>query len=74
MTEKLTIGDKIRVININGGYTCKRKFSVMGIREGSILKITSIQLGHGPYTVKCNKTKLTIGRGMFNKIKYELIK
>ena len=68
----LKIGDKIKVIGFNCGRKAHHKFIVMGIIEGSILEVESIQ-PHGPYTIKCNDTSLSIGRGLIEKIEYKLI-
>jgi len=64
---------KILVKNINCGYQCKHRLFTMGIVEGTELEIISVQPINGPYTVKVGNSEITIGRGMFDKIDYEVI-
>jgi len=70
--DKLKTGDKILVLNLNCGALAYRRFCTMGIRPGNELIIKSIQ-PYGPITVEQNRTELSIGRGLFSKIEYEVI-
>jgi len=65
-------GDKIKVISCDCGYRALDRLNVMGIHDGDILEIVSIQPA-GPITIKHKKTELSIGRGLFKKIIFEVV-
>jgi Fe2+ transport system protein FeoA len=69
----LKLGDKIKVIDFDCGYKARHKFSSMGITKGTIMKLMAIQLGHGPYTFKIKRSEVSIGRGMIEKLIYEVV-
>lgn len=66
-------GDRIRIIGYKCGKTCQSKYSCMGMIKGIELEIVAIQ-PHGPITVRYGNTDMTIGREMFEKLDYELVK
>jgi len=70
---KLKEGDKIKVTGFSCGHQCKDRFSCLGILEGKELEIKTIQ-PRGPVTVLFGKDTFTIGRGMMEKLRYEVIK
>ena len=65
--------DKIRIIGFNCGKCAQQRFCHMGIVCGRDVTIETIQPFDGPVTVECLGTKISIGRGMFNKLEYEVI-
>jgi len=69
---KMKIGDKIKVIGFNCGRQCTERFQCMGIFNDVILEVISIQ-PFGPVVVKVKESEYTIGRGMLEKLKYEVI-
>jgi len=74
---ELKEGDKIRVTGLSCGRQCANKFSCIGILEGKILEVVTVQPAHGPITVSfgsSNNDTFTIGRGMMKKLIYEVIK
>ena len=66
--------DKIKVTGFNCGYCAQQKFCHMGIICGKEIEIEAIQPMDGPVTVKVGRASISIGRGMFNKIQYEIKK
>lgn len=68
----MKIGDKMKVLGFDCGARAYHKFNVMGIRIGSILVLEAVQ-PHGPYTFRMKGMKLTIGRGLLEKLEYEVI-
>ena len=70
---KLKVGNKIRITGYNCGQTCKSKYNCMGIIVGKILEIKSMQPLEGPIVVNLDGCEYSIGRGMFNKLIYEII-
>jgi len=68
----LKIGDKFKIIGFNCGKRAEQRLSHMGIIRGKEATIESIQPIHGPVTIKVGNTTISIGRGLFEKIKYEL--
>ena len=69
----LKIGDNIKVLNFDCGARAIRKFHRLGIKYDSILEIISIQTVHGHIIIKVGNTTVSIGRNMFDKLKYELL-
>ena len=70
---ELKINQRAKIVNIQGGAGFYRKLSVMGIREGQIIKIISKQPFRGPITFQIRNSSITIGRGMAYKIYVEEI-
>ena len=65
--------DKIRVTGFDCGHNCEHRLNCMGILEGKVLTIKSLQPFGGPITVSlgdCECCTFTIGQGMFEKIRY----
>jgi Fe2+ transport system protein FeoA len=69
----LKVGDKIKVTGFNCGECAEQRFCHMGIICGKELEILAMQPLHGPVTFKIGKADISIGRGMWNKIEYEVI-
>ena len=70
-------GTKIKVTGFNCGEQCKSKFTRLGIIEGKIISILHIQPMGGPVVVSLdseNNDIFSIGHGMMEKLKYEVIK
>lgn len=63
----------VRILGFNCGQKCLHKFNVMGIKIGDKIEILTKQPFNGPVVIKHKQTKLVIGKGMFDKIKYEVI-
>ncbi len=63
---RLEIGEKARVIDIEGGRGLKQKLALRGIRRGAKIEILSY---HGPITIKVDNSTVSIGRGMARKIR-----
>ena len=70
---KMKDGDKFKVIGFDCGYRAMSRLKSMGIVEGSIIEIITVQ-PLGPYVVEVGKSEYSIGRGLFNKIILEEIK
>jgi ferrous iron transport protein A len=62
---------KAKIVSIQGGHQFNRKMCVMGLREGQIVEIVSKQPFRGPLTISIGNCKMTMGRGMANKIYVE---
>jgi len=69
----LSKDQKGRILGLNGGMGFQRKLRLMGIREGQMVQIVSRQPLRGPLTIAVGKCKITLGRGMANKITVEVI-
>lgn len=62
----MEIGEKARVVDIEGGRGVRQKLALRGLRRGAKVRIVSY---HGPITVKVDSSTVSIGRGMASKIK-----
>ena len=56
----------VRIIGIGGGHGIRQKLNLMGISEGSVVRV--ISNGHGPVTIEVDRNTVSIGRGMAQKI------
>jgi ferrous iron transport protein A len=74
LLSQLTVNQRARILNINGGFGFQRRLRVMGVREGQIIKVISKQPFRGPYTISIGGSNITIGRGMANKIAVEVLR
>lgn len=71
---ELAEGQTAKVINIEGGFGCRRRLESLGIRQGiHIQKIRGL-FTHGPIIVKAGRTQIALGKGMAAKVSVELIK
>ena len=62
---------KAKIVSIQGGHQFNRRMCVMGLREGQTIEVVSKQPFRGPLTISIGSCKMTIGRGMANKIYVE---
>ena len=73
LLSNLSVNQRARITELNGGFGFQRKLRVMGIREGQIIKVVSRQPFRGPFTIAIGGSNITIGRGMANKIAVEVL-
>ena len=66
-------GDKIKILGFNCGKCAEQRLCHIGIICGKEAEIIIFQPFHGPVTLKVGQTTVTIGRGLFEKIEYEVI-
>ena len=70
---KLKAGDTIKITGFNCGKCAEQKLCHMGILCGKEATIDATQPMYGPVTLTVGKTTVSVGRGLFNKIIYEVI-
>ena len=58
-------GKPVRIMEIGGGHGVRQKLNLMGVSEGSIVRVIS---NTGPVTVEVDRSMISIGRGMARKI------
>jgi len=66
-------GEKGKIVKLESGYTFRLKLRVMGIREGKVVKVITIQPFYGPIVVEIAGRQTTLGRGMAERILVERI-
>ena len=59
-------GEPVRIIEIGGGHGIRQKLNLRGISEGSVVRVIS---ANGPITIEVDRSVVSIGRGMAQKIK-----
>lgn len=59
------IGERVRIMAIDGGQGLRQKLFLRGLIEGKVLQVTS---NYGPVTVEVDRNVVAIGRGMAQKI------
>jgi ferrous iron transport protein A len=70
---KLPMEKKGRINDIQGGLEFQRRLCTMGIRKDQEIKILSKQPFRGPITIQISGCMVTIGQGMAQKIKVEVM-
>lgn len=62
---QLRIGEKARIVAIEGGRGLRQKLFLRGLIEGKVVRMVS---NYGPVIVEVNGNIVAIGRGMARKI------
>jgi Fe2+ transport system protein FeoA len=62
---QLNPGEQGRVIAVEGGHGIRQKLLLRGLFEGSVVRMISC---YGPVTVEVDRSTVSIGRGMAQKI------
>lgn len=66
MLAQLRPGEMARIMAVEGGRGLRQKLSLRGIHEGSIIRMISC---YGPITIEVNRSVVSIGRGMAQKVR-----
>ncbi len=66
MLAQLRPGEMARIMAVEGGMGLRQKLSLRGIYEGSIIRMISC---YGPITIEVNRSVVSIGRGMAQKVR-----
>lgn len=64
----LKAGKKAEIKKLDGGFEFQRRLASLNIRVGKTIRKVAAQPFGGPVIVEIDKAKVTIGRGMANKI------
>lgn len=59
-------GEPVRIMEIGGGHGIRQKLNLRGISEGSVVRVISV---NGPITIEVDRSVVSIGRGMAQKIR-----
>ncbi len=62
---QLKPGEVGRVMAVEGGHGIRQKLFLRGLFEGSVVRVISC---YGPVTVEVDRSTVSIGRGMAQKI------
>ena len=72
--KKVKPGDLIKITGFNCGKCAQQRFCHMGILCGKIVRVHTIQPFGGPVTIMLSTNyEISIGRGLFDKLEYEVI-
>jgi len=66
MLTQLRPGEIARIVAIDGGHGLRQKLYLRGICEGNIIRLISCR---GPITVEIDRSVVSIGRGMAQKVR-----
>jgi len=69
---QMQLGQKGRVVQIQGGFRLANRLSNLGVRPGKRITKISSMIMRGPVTIQLGNTQLAVGFGMANKIVVEL--
>ena len=62
---QLRTGEIARIVAIEGGRGLRQKLFLRGLIEGKVVRVIS---NYGPVTIEVDRSVVTIGRGMAQKI------
>ncbi|HDH86737.1 MAG TPA: ferrous iron transport protein A [Desulfobacteraceae bacterium] len=68
----LSVGDTGRITRIVGGRGIHKKLAMMGIMEGSMIRVIKPASSGGPVVIEVGRNSIAIGRGMAQKIYVQL--
>jgi len=71
--DRLKIGQKGKIIRLDGGIFFQEKAHSLGIRVGKKVAVLSSMPFRGPIAFKFDNVEIAIGRGMAQKIILEVI-
>ncbi len=71
--DQLQRGDRIRVLEIQGGWGVRQRLGRMGIHPGDVLVVKQSGIMNGPILVQVHGSEVAIGRGMASKIAVEMV-
>ena len=64
----LETGKKAKIKRLEGGYEFQRKLATLNIRVGKVIRKVANQPFKGPSIVEVGDRKVTLGRGMTQRI------
>ena len=64
---------KVKVVNISGGWGIRQRLGCLGIHPGDMLTIMNSAIMQGPILVKIHGNQVALGRGIARKILVEAI-
>jgi ferrous iron transport protein A len=67
--EKVKVGKKVKVLDIEGKEDSRKKLQAMGIRKGKVLEVVQ-KLGRS-IVVKVDRSKIAISKSLAQKIKVQ---
>ncbi|OYT40821.1 MAG: ferrous iron transport protein A [Candidatus Altiarchaeales archaeon ex4484_43] len=67
----LSLGDTGRITRVVGGWGLHQKLTMMGIKEGSMIRVVKSASSGGPVVIEVERNSIAIGRGMAQKIYVE---
>ncbi|RLI90680.1 MAG: ferrous iron transport protein A [Candidatus Altiarchaeales archaeon] len=68
----LSLGDTGRITRVVGGRGIHQKLAMMGIIEGSMIRVIKSASSGGPVVIEVERNSIAIGRGMAQKIYVQL--
>jgi len=68
----LSLGDAGRITRVVGGRGIHQKLAMMGIIEGSMIRVIKSASSGGPVVIEVERNSIAMGRGMAQKIYVQL--
>lgn len=65
-------GQKVKVIEVKGGWGMRQKLCELGIFPDQIVTLASASLWKGPVLVQTNSNEVALGRGVARKVIVEV--
>jgi len=66
-------GQKVRVIDIYGGWGTRQRLGCLGIHPGDIITVKKSAIMRGPILISIHGNQVALGRGIARKILVEVI-
>jgi len=69
----LEIGQKVKVLKIEGGRGAEKRLFEIGIMAGAELQLITRHPFQGPLVIKVGNANVALGRSIANKVKVEAV-
>ncbi|HEC92598.1 MAG TPA: ferrous iron transport protein A [Candidatus Atribacteria bacterium] len=66
-------GQKVKVVDIYGGWGIRQRLGCLGIHPGDIITVKKSAIMRGPILVSVHGNQVALGRGVARKILVEVI-
>ena len=66
-------GQKVKVVDIYGGWGIRQRLGCLGIHPGDILTVRKSAIMRGPILISIHGNQVALGRGIAKKILVEVI-
>jgi len=66
-------GQKVKVVNICGGWGIRQRLGCLGIHPGDIITVKKSAIMRGPILVNVHGNQVALGRGVARRILVEVI-
>ncbi|MEA2021180.1 MAG: FeoA family protein [Candidatus Caldatribacteriota bacterium] len=71
--DKVKENQKVKVVNISGGWGVRQRLGCLGIHPGDIITIMRSAIMQGPILIKIHGNQVALGRGVASRVFVEVM-